>query len=53
MVREITSGAYRQGEYEVPFDGLDSQGRELPNGGYFLELQANNVNAAAKLFVVR
>ena len=53
MVREITSGAYRQGEYEIPFDGKDSQGRELPNGGYFLKLQANNVNAAAKLFVVR
>lgn len=53
LVREVTSGTYRQGSYELPFDGKDSRGRDLPNGAYFLKLQANNVFAAAKLIVSR
>lgn len=53
LVREIANGSYRPGDYQVPFDGKDADGRDLANGGYFLKLQAGNVNAAAKLFIVR
>ena len=53
MVREITNEAFRAGDHSIPFDGKDQNGNDLANGGYFLKLRANNVNAAAKLFVVR
>jgi hypothetical protein len=53
VVRTVAEGPFEPGSHTVAFDGRDDSGRKLPAGGYFLKLDADVVQAAAKMFVVR
>jgi hypothetical protein len=53
LIRTVAEGTFEPGAHQIPFDGLDNAGRPIANGGYYLKLQTDQVNAAGKLFVVR
>lgn len=53
LVRKLADGTWAPGAHEFPFDGKDDSGRDLATGGYFIRLESERVNAAAKFFVVR
>jgi len=53
VVRRIAEGVFEAGEHVIAYDGTDDEGKDLPNGGYFIRLDASNVQAAGKLIITR
>jgi hypothetical protein len=53
VVRRIADGVFEAGEHFIAYDGKDDEGKDLPNGGYFIRLDASNVQAAGKLIITR
>lgn len=52
-VRQLAQGTFEPGFHEFAFDGKDDEGRDLPNGGYFLRFESDVVSAAGKLVMIR
>lgn len=52
-VRQLVDERQTQGNYSVPWNGRDDQGRELAQGLYFFRFQAGGKSSRAKLTVVR
>jgi len=51
-IRELTGSSSTGGVYEAIWDGLDHQGRLVPNGVVFYTIEANGEKANGKILVI-
>ena len=52
-VRTITKGVQPAGEYQIPWDGRDEEGRLVGSGVYLLRLKAGDEVRAGKSVLIR
>ncbi len=52
-VRELERGPLGEGEHVAPWDGLDSHGRPVASGVYFVRVEAGGASATAKVMLLR
>jgi len=53
LVRRLESGPRQRGIHVVPWNGIDSRGRTVPDGVYFVRLSAGGVASTGRLTLVR
>jgi hypothetical protein len=53
LVRELTRGKQKTGNYRIRWDGIDSSGRNVPNGVYFYRIQAGTYVNTKKIILLR
>jgi flagellar hook assembly protein FlgD len=52
-IRTLVNGPVTAGPHEVAWDGLDRQGRQVPPGAYFYELNAGGQHETRRLVRLR
>jgi hypothetical protein len=52
-VRTVSSGRMDAGVHQLPFDLRDTAGREIPNGLYFVRLEAGGRTLTSRLAIVK
>jgi len=53
LVRVLSDRAWRPGEHEVVWDGLDGRGREVASGVYFYTMEAGGLRDARKMVLLK
>ena len=53
LIRTVESGQYEQGYHVTTWDGLDSSGRQVASGIYFLRLRSLGLSESRKVVVIR
>ncbi len=53
LVKKFVDGVQPEGEFQITWDGRDSQGRPLSSGIYFLRMQTDNYQHTSKMMIVK
>ena len=53
FVKEVVSGVYKPGIYEVRWDMSDMRGRKLPQGIYFIRMETENFKKTKKVLLIQ